>query len=195
MTRITNHLSTRFPTGRRLRVCQVFCNPRPDGGTACVGKGTVTTDPFPDPNEPYDHVYAQMYNEEFPPDKVPNTTETPKMDGFVNDYANAIAQAGATKKGCNRILSFFYRGASPMDIDPGIIMNCFTPDRLPVISWLANANANAVCDHWFSSVPTQTFPNRSFVHAATSSGYVTNGWKTGPHAWDIGYLLNKTDTI
>jgi phospholipase C len=33
------------------------------------------------------------------------------------------------------------------------------------------------------------------VHAATSSGYVTNGWKTGPHAWDIGYLLNKTDTI
>jgi phospholipase C len=80
-----------------------------------------------------------------------------------------------------------------MAFDPGIIMNCFTPDRLPVISGLANAYA--VCDHWYSSVPTQTFPNRSFVHAATSSGYVTNGWKTGPHAWDIGYLLNKTDTI
>ncbi len=57
------------------------------------------------------------------------------------------------------------------------------------------ARAYAVCDHWFSSVPTQTFPNRSFVHAATSSGYVVNGWKTGPHPWDIGYLLNNTDTI
>jgi phospholipase C len=170
-----------------------FSNPRPGGGTARVGKGTVMTDPFPDPNEPYDHVYAQMYNQEYPPDKVPNTAETPKMEGFVNDYANAIAQAGAPKKGCNRILSFFHRGVSPMDTDPGIIMNCFTPDRLPVINGLANAYA--VCDHWFSSVPTQTFPNRSFVHASTSSGYVTNGWKTGPHPWDVGYLLNKTDTI
>ena len=170
-----------------------LCNPRPDGGTACVGKGTVMTDPFPDPNEPYDHVYAQMYNQKYPPGKVPNTTETPRMEGFVKDYAEAIQKAGAPKKGCNRLLSLFHRGTSPMAIDPGIIMNCFTPDRLPVISGLANAYA--VCDHWFSSVPTETFPNRSFVHAATSSGYVTNGWKTGPHAWDIGYLLNKTDTI
>ena len=72
-------------------------------------------------------------------------------------------------------------------------MNCFTPESLPVINGLAKAYA--VCDHWYSSVPTQTFPNRSFVHAATSSGYVTNFWKTGPHEWDIGYLLNKTPTI
>jgi phospholipase C len=151
------------------------------------------TDPFPDPNEPYDHVYAQMYNKKYPPDQVPNTTDTPTMDGFVIDYWDAIQKAGAPKKGCSRILSFFHRGANEMAFDPGIIMNCFAPDRLPVINGLANAYA--VCDHWFSSVPTQTFPNRSFVHAATSSGYVTNGWKTGPHPWDIGYLLNETDTI
>lgn len=169
-----------------------LCNPRPDGGTACVGQGTVMTDPFPDPNEPYDHVLIQMYGQLLP-DQGLNSTDTPTMDGFVIDYANAIQAAGAPKKGCSRILSFFHRGANMMASDPGIIMNCFTPDRLPVINGLANAYA--VCDHWFSSVPTQTFPNRSFVHAATSSGYVTNDWKTGPHAWDIGYLLNKTDTV
>jgi phospholipase C len=168
-------------------------NLRPDGSKAYVGKGKVMTDPFPDPNEPYEHVYMQMYNPQTMPNPIPNTTATPTMDGFVIDYWNAIQKAGAQRKGCSRVLSFFHRGANEMASDPGIIMNCFTPDLLPVISGLANAYA--VCDQWFSSVPTQTFPNRSFVHAATSSGYVTNGWKTGPHAWDIGYLLNKTDTI
>ncbi len=163
------------------------------GGDVRVGKGTVMTDPFPDPNEPYDHVYAQMYNDHSNPCPVPNMTTSPSMKGFVIDYANAIANAGPGKPGCSRILSTLFRGNTPMAFDPGVIMNCFTPESLPVINGLANAYG--VCDRWFSSVPTQTFPNRSFVHAATSSGYVVNGWKTGPHAWDIGYLLNKTDTI
>lgn len=172
---------------------KVLCNPRPDGGKACVGKGKSMIDPFPDPNEPYDDVYAQMYGDHTHPNPIPNPTYSPSMDGFVINYASAIKAAAPPKQGCSRILSSLFRGRSPMATDPGIIMNCFTPESLPVINGLANAYG--VCDHWFSSVPTQTFPNRSFVHAATSSGYVTNGWKTGPHAWDIGYLLNKTDTI
>lgn len=170
-----------------------YYNLKSDGAKVPAGKGDVMTDPFPDPNEPYVNVYAQMYNELFPPDQVPNTKATPPMSGFVIDYARAI-QSASPPKGCAAILaSLFHWGSSPMAYDPGIIMNCFTPERLPVINGLAQAYA--VCDHWFSSVPTQTFPNRSFIHAATSSGYVTNGWKTGPHEWDIGYLLNKTDTI
>lgn len=156
-------------------------NPRPGGGVVPVGKGTVMTDPFPDPNEPYDQVYAQMYNQNPPPTPIPNTTEPPNMQGFVINYAEAINQAFTAK-------------IVPTDPpDPGIIMNGFTPESLPVINGLANAYA--VCDHWFSSVPTQTFPNRSFVHAATSSGYVYNSWKTGRHLWDVGMLLNKTTTI
>jgi phospholipase C len=170
-----------------------YCNPRPGGGEACPGKGTVMTDPFPDPNEPYDHVFTQMFNKTYPKDSIPNTTEVPTMDGFVNDYADAIQKAGVPKKGCSKILSDIFKTSSLADYDPGLIMNCFTPERLPVMNGLANAYA--VCDRWFSSVPTQTFPNRSFVHAATSSGYVYNMWKTGPHAWDIGTLLNKTPTI
>jgi phospholipase C len=168
-------------------------NPRPGGGLAHVGKNTVMTDPFPDPNEPYDHVYAQMYGVNPPPNPIPNTTASPGMQGFVIDYQNAIDQAGAPKKGCSRILSSLFRGNTPFGYDPAIIMNCFTPKSLPVINGLANQYA--VCDSWFSSVPTQTFPNRSFVHAATSAGHVLNFWKTGPHAWDIGHLLNESDTI
>jgi phospholipase C len=156
-------------------------NPRSGGGVAHVGKGTVMTDPFPDPHEPYDQVYAQMYNQNPPPTPIPDTTAQPNMQGFVINYADAINQATVGKVGV------------PHPPDPGIIMNCFTPESLPVINGLANAYA--VCDSWFSSVPTQTFPNRSFVHAATSSGYVYNSWKTGRHLWDIGMLLNKTTTI
>jgi phospholipase C len=35
----------------------------------------------------------------------------------------------------------------------------------------------AVCDNWHASVPGPTFPNRSFLHAATSNGFVSNGSK------------------
>ncbi|MCU1268108.1 MAG: phospholipase [Acidobacteria bacterium] len=185
---------------------QLWCNPRPPvplrssgppsvpvTGEACAARGTVMTDPFPDPNEPYDHVFTQMFNQVYPKDKIPNTTDIPTMQGFVNDYADAIKIAGEAKKGCSKILSSLFKSGSMTAYDPGIIMNCFAPDRLPVLNGLANAYA--VCDHWYSSVPTQTFPNRSFVHAATSSGYVYNKWKTGTHVWDIDVLVNKTPTI
>jgi phospholipase C len=52
----------------------------------------------------------------------------------------------------------------------GDIMGIYNPDTLPVLSALASGFA--VCDHWFASVPTETFPNRAFVHMATSQGYV-----------------------
>jgi len=52
------------------------------------------------------------------------------------------------------------------------IMKCFDPTAVPVLSRLANEFA--VCDAWFSSVPGPTWPNRLFVHAATSNGYVDN---------------------
>ncbi len=42
---------------------------------------------------------------------------------------------------------------------------------VPVISALAKGFA--ICDHWFSSVPGPTIPNRMFAHAATSLGSVS----------------------
>ena len=49
------------------------------------------------------------------------------------------------------------------------VMACFnTPRDLPVINQLANEFA--ICDNWFSSLPGPTWPNRFFVHGASSSG-------------------------
>jgi phospholipase C len=52
--------------------------------------------------------------------------------------------------------------------DPATPMKCFAPAQLPVLTTLAQQFA--VCDHWFSSLPGPTWPNRFFVHAATSGG-------------------------
>ncbi len=52
--------------------------------------------------------------------------------------------------------------------DPTKIMKCYSPQRLPVLNALACEFA--VCDRWFSSLPGPTWPNRFFLHAASSGG-------------------------
>jgi len=47
-------------------------------------------------------------------------------------------------------------------------MNCYSPTQLPVLHALAAEFV--VCDNWHASMPGQTWPNRMFVHAASSSG-------------------------
>jgi phospholipase C len=176
------------PRGQTFNgVTDNMSNPRPGGGSAPVYADTNMVVPYPDPNEPYNYVYMQMFNPpnmQGPPCPIPNTTALPGMQGFVIDYARAIAEANTKAK---------EHGQAPFDVDPGTIMNCFASSSLPVINGLAQAYA--VCDYWYSSVPTQTFPNRSFVHAATSSGNVFNNWKTGPDFWDVGIFINDTPTI
>ena len=49
------------------------------------------------------------------------------------------------------------------------VMDCFdTASQLPIIYKLATQFA--ICDHWFSSLPGPTWPNRFFVHGASSNG-------------------------
>jgi phospholipase C len=50
----------------------------------------------------------------------------------------------------------------------GEIMKCYSPDQLPVLTALAKEFA--VCDNWHASMPGPTWPNRMFVHAASSGG-------------------------
>ena len=60
----------------------------------------------------------------------------------------------------------------------GDIMACFdTRKELPVLFQLACEFA--ICDHWFSSVPGPTWPNRFFVHGASSAG-----WADSPQTKD-----------
>ena len=52
-----------------------------------------------------------------------------------------------------------------------LIMNYFTPDKLPVLTTLATEYA--VFNRWFSSIPGPTLCNRAFAHYGTSFGQVS----------------------
>lgn len=52
--------------------------------------------------------------------------------------------------------------------DELLIMECFQPDQMPVLNTLATEFA--LFNYWYSSIPGPTWPNRFFIHAATSAG-------------------------
>lgn len=111
--------------------------------------------PDPDPGEGFKDTNHQLFEKYdvaslYPP--------PPTNMGFVNNYKNAM------------LYGTFSFGDAPTD--PRKIMTTYTTRQLPVLSKLAKNYA--VCDHWFCSVPSQTLPNRDFIHAATSTGYVNN---------------------
>jgi len=81
----------------------------------------------------------------------------PTMDGFVADYIGAVTAE---------------TGRPPAFEECAQIMTGYTPEQVPVLSALGRGFA--AFDHWFCEVPSQTFANRSFFHAGTSSGYVVN---------------------
>jgi len=59
-------------------------------------------------------------------------------------------------------------GSEPAN-HPGDVMNCYdTAKELPVLQALAQEFV--VCDNWRASMPGPTWPNRLFVHAASSGG-------------------------
>ncbi len=70
--------------------------------------------------------------------------------GFVADFAQKYPQA-------------------PVD-ERKEIMGYYPYGFLPALHFLAYNFV--VCDHWFSSVPGPTWPNRFFVHSGTSLGHV-----------------------
>ena len=75
------------------------------------------------------------------------------MSGFAANYATATDESTAP----------------PTAAHIGDIMLGFqTAAQLPTS--YALATSFAVCDHWFSSIPGPTWPNRMFVHAASSAG-------------------------
>jgi phospholipase C len=125
--------------------------------------------PNPDPGEEYPHVNTQLFgilaaaNRSVPlskmvaPYNAPAPGQQPSMDGFVTDYISAFTAE---------------MGRQPTYDEYAQIMTGYTPKELPVTSTLARNFA--VFDHWFCEVPSQTFTNRSFFHAATASGFVLN---------------------
>jgi phospholipase C len=111
--------------------------------------------PGADPGEGYMATNDQLYGS----DKGPSSAgQQATWDGYVTDYAYTLGWETTEK----------------WSIVPGTtandIMGCFTPEALPVLSALAQGYA--VCDHWYSSVPTETMPNRAFTCSGTSQGHM-----------------------
>jgi phospholipase C len=100
----------------------------------------------PDPGHALFDTLTQLYG-----DAKTSVTENPTMSGFILSY----------------------EGKTHNSNDAHRIMRCFAPDKVPVLVQLARQFA--VCDRWFSSVPGPTFPNRAFIHGATSIGRVDMG--------------------
>jgi phospholipase C len=143
----------------------------PGGRVLPYGIATDMNTPSPDPGEEHQHVNTQLYGSIDPlsnrgimadkmtaPYNAPaNLLLQPTMDGFVADYVSSFTAE---------------MGKEPSYSEYAQIMTGYTPDQMPVISTLARGFATF--DHWFCEVPSQTFANRSFFHAATSSGFVVN---------------------
>lgn len=125
----------------------------------------ATNMPAPDPEEGFPNVNYQLFG---PEDPNPHP-KWPNL-GFVINYAKAT--------GTN----------SPVQV-----MEPFSPEQVPVISALARNYA--ICDAWFSSVPTETWPNRAFFHAGTSNGNVVNGAHPNPFDWDVRNIFNVLEDV
>jgi len=96
----------------------------------------------PDPDHHFPGVDLQIFNGDTTPDRAPT------MQGFVKSYFAQRKDVKHSRK----------------------IMYYFTPDKLPVLTTLANEFA--VFNRWFSSIPGPTLCNRAFAHYGTSFGHV-----------------------
>ncbi len=147
-------------------------NPIPDwldsaGERVAYGIAADMNTPSPDPGEELHHINTQLFGilddanrGQIDPQStynVPTPGQAPTMDGFLTDYASVLQ---------------FEHGRTPTTEEVSRIMTGYTPEQLPVMSGVARGFATF--DRWFCDVPSCTFPNRSFFHAGTSSGFVTN---------------------
>ncbi len=142
-----------------------------DRGVVRYGVAKDMNTPYPDPGEELPHINTQLFGQIDPPSNrgVPveqmvapynapaDPDQVPTMDGFVTDYISAFTAE---------------MGRQPSYDEYSQIMTGYTPEQMPVLSTLARGFATF--DHWFADVPSQTFTNRSFFHAADASGLVIN---------------------
>jgi phospholipase C len=113
-----------------------------------------------------------------------NGTPYPAIDssGFASNYATSRTEIHS---GNPRL---------PTADEVGEVMKCFdTPTQLPVMYQLATEFA--VCDHWFSSLPGPTMPNRFFLHGGSSSGLADSPADWQPKAWVLHGFAHANGNI
>jgi phospholipase C len=121
---------------------------KPMKGVPSVIETGLLNSPKFDPNEPFQHVTNQIFGFD--------GSSVPTMNGFLQDYASVWDEE-----------DWFDQKE-----DICAVMETYTDKELPVLYGLAKHYA--VSDLWFSSVPTQTNPNRAFLACGTSEGQIVN---------------------
>lgn len=119
-----------------------------------------------DPNEPFPHVQMQIFGD--------MESTQPTMLGFLQDYAT-LWNENEWEEQKNDICA---------------VMETYTDKELTVFNNLARHYA--ISDYWFSSVPTQTNPNRAFAFCGTSEGEIVNG-PLGKNIFFSDTIWNRLD--
>lgn len=87
--------------------------------------------------------------------QIGNST-TRLMGGFVDTYLTVAGVSESTPGQVDQVMAYFPFSDTPTGV------------KLPALQSLASNFL--ICDHWFSSVPGPTWPNRFFVHSGTCLG-------------------------
>ncbi|NIE63649.1 phosphoesterase [Burkholderia sp. Ax-1719] len=108
-------------------------------------------------------------------------------------FANVRIQLLGNTAGATPMSGFVVDYEMTATTDASQVMQCHSPQQLSVLSTLAREYA--VSDAWFASVPSQTWPNRAFVHAGTSNGHVDNGTPPDPFDWQVPTIFNVLSEV
>ena len=126
--------------------CPFRSNDTLTGPYYSVGPNAVYIQPG-DPDHHVEGTTLQLYGV-----NVPSSVHTypAPMNGFIESY------------------STHENSDKPINDSGQFIMECFTPETLPILSTLANEFG--IIDTWFADVPGPTDPNRLFTWMGTSHG-------------------------
>lgn len=136
----------------------------PIKGVPSVSNTPFLNSPKFDPNEEFPNVQKQIFG--------PTGGNEATMQGFLQDYASLWHEDDWLNQQ-QQICA---------------IMETHTDKELPIMYGLARHYA--VSDAWFSSVPTQTNPNRAFAFCGTSEGEIINGF-LGKNNFQSDTLWNR----
>jgi phospholipase C len=152
-------------------------NPDITGIAIPVSADAEVDQPYPSPGEEFHHVTMQLFSS-------PQAAGEPEMQGFVRDYYDTL-------QALRRAVPPWSGSAAE---ESAKIMRCFAPETIPVLTQLARNFA--VFDHWFCAVPSQTWGNRAFWHAATSWGWVNNPTiSRSDNSWGLDAWAHSSDGL
>ena len=135
-------------------------------------------------------------NPDFPNAAIPVpqsiTSETAVRLDPRHEHVDVLAQIMEGNRGF--VADFARNYPTSTGPDRAQIMAYYPKGSLPVIDTLAENFM--ICDHWFSSLPGPTWPNRFFVHTGTSKGHVkmpAGLYVKNEYCYDQNTIYNELD--